>query len=225
MRKIFIGYDSTEPIAWDVCRYSIERNSLFGVDEIHRLTGEPGGWRRAASGGQSTEFTYSRFLVPYLSGYQGISLFVDCDFLFLDDVNLLTHYLRGASVACCQHPDYAPRSTDKMDGQTQVAYPRKNWSSLMLFDNAKCRALTPEYVANASPQELHRMRWANSIDSIPLEWNTLEGYYHFEQPKAIHYTDGGPWHNTYRNSRYAQLWKDYYREWCDTFKINSSSHV
>ncbi len=223
--KIFIGYDSTEPIAWDICRYSIQRNSLFGASDIYRLTGAPGGWRRSAPSGQSTEFTYSRFLVPYLSGYEGVSLFVDCDFLFLDDIETLQGYLQTAPIACCQHPDYVPHSTNKMDGRAQVAYPRKNWSSLMLFDNAKCRMLTPEYVASASPQELHRMEWASEIDSIPLEWNTLEGYYHFEQPKAIHYTDGGPWHNTYRPSRYTQLWQDYYREWCDTFKINSSSHI
>lgn len=214
MRKIFIGYDSTEPIAWDVCRYSIERNTIFGVDEIYRLTGDPGGWRRAAPGGQSTEFTYSRFLVPYLSGYEGVSLFVDCDFLFLDDVNLLSGYLRGSPVACCKHPDYVPRSSDKMDGRMQVAYPRKNWSSLMLFDNAQCQHLTPEYVASATPKELHRMEWAADVDSIPLEWNTLEGYYHFENPKAIHYTDGGPWHQTYKHGRYAKLWLKYYDEVC-----------
>lgn len=218
MIKVFIGYDSTEPIAWDVCRYSIERNSMIAPGDIYRLIGNPNGWSRYSPGGQSTEFTYSRFLVPYLSGYEGLSLFVDCDFVFLDDVEVLPSYLNGAAVACCQHPDYIPLSTNKMDGQVQVSYPRKNWSSLMLFDNAKCRNLTPEYVANATPQELHRMMWAESIASIPLEWNTLEGYYHFERPRAVHYTDGGPWHQSYRGGRYAQLWLNYFGD----FK---SSHV
>jgi len=218
MLKVFIGYDSTESVAWDVCRYSIERNSMIEPGDIYRLIGNPNGWNRIASGGQSTEFTYSRFLVPYLSGYEGLSLFVDCDFVFLDDVEVLSSYLNGAAVACCQHLDYIPLSTNKMDGQVQVSYPRKNWSSLMLFDNAKCRNLTPEYVANATPQELHRMMWAESIASIPLEWNTLEGYYHFERPRAVHYTDGGPWHQSYRGGRYAQLWLNYF----ENFK---SSHV
>ena len=211
MLKVFIGYDSTEPIAWDVCRYSILHNSPHGSVEVHRLIGSPDGWKRISSEGQSTEFTYSRFLVPYLSGYEGTSLFVDCDFLFLDDVNLLSSYLTGSAVACCQHPDYVPRSISKMDGQTQVGYPRKNWSSLMLFDNAKCRVLTPEYVAKASAKELHRMEWTESVDSIPLEWNTLEGYYHFENPRAVHYTDGGPWHQTYTENRYTKLWLNYYK--------------
>lgn len=220
MLNVFIGYDKSEDVAWEVCKYSIERHVMFDDVRIHKLCGNPNGWERTGAGGQSTDFTYSRFLVPYLSNYEGTSVFVDCDFIFTQDISLLRNYLMDAPVACCQHPRYRPHTNIKMDNQKQISYHRKNWSSLMIFNNEKCVNLTPEYVAEAKPAELHQMVWANSIDSIPLDWNVLEGYYHLEAPNAIHFTDGGPWHHSYQPQRYTQYWLDYYHEWKRTNNIN-----
>ena len=97
----------------------------------------------------------------------------------------------------------------KMDGQMQHVYPRKNWSSVMLFNNKKCKMLTPETVNNETPMYLHRMLWAeDSIGSLPPKFNFLAGYYDFEeeQPALIHYTDGGPWFDDYQETFYSDLW-------------------
>ena len=82
----------------------------------------------------STEFTYSRFLVPSLMNYKGWAVFCDCDFIFLDDVAKLFKNLdKEKAIYCVQH-DYTPKEKHKMDGQQQTIYPRKNWSSFIVFN-------------------------------------------------------------------------------------------
>ena len=103
----------------------------------------------------------------------------------------------------------------KMDGQMQHVYPRKNWSSVMLFNNAKCKMLTPEIVNKETPMYLHRMLWADDkIGSLPPKYNLLAGYYDFakEDPALIHYTDGGPWFKEYRNCPHGDLWQNELKE-------------
>jgi len=103
----------------------------------------------------------------------------------------------------------------KMDGQMQHVYPRKNWSSVMLFNNSKCKMLTPDIVNTETPMYLHRMLWADDkIGSLPPKFNFLAGYYDFEeeQPILIHYTDGGPWFKEYSNCSYSELWKQEIKE-------------
>jgi len=150
-------------------------------------------------------------MVPYLNNYTGWALFVDCDFIFLEDPeNLLRHYpeLREHPVSVVKHPTYLPHTEIKMDGVSQHSMWRKNWASLMLFNCAECRMLTPEYVNTHNPgREMHQLLWAPSIGSIPLDWNCLDNYYHLENPKAIHYTDGGPWFENYKDTPYSYLWE------------------
>ena len=103
----------------------------------------------------------------------------------------------------------------KMDGQMQHVYPRKNWSSVMLFNNKKCKMLTPDLVNNETPMYLHRMQWAEgSIGSLPPKFNFLAGYYDFEeeQPALIHYTDGGPWFKEHRDCPHGKLWQEELKE-------------
>lgn len=112
------------------------------------------------------------------------------------------------AVAVCQHV-YKPSTTVKMDGQHQAAYPRKNWSSLMVFNNEQCKTLTREYVNGASPAELHRFAWLKDeqIRPLPLELNWLVGEYP-PNPKAriLHYTLGGPWFPEYASRDHAAEW-------------------
>jgi hypothetical protein len=166
---------------------------------------------------ESTEFSLTRFLVPYLSNYEGFSLFMDCDMLMQADVlELMLHTLAdpGHAVYVCQH-DYTPKDASKFLGAVQTTYPRKNWSSFMLFDNRQCRALTPAYVNTASGLDLHRLHWLKdeqTIGALPLEWNWLVGEY---PPKAdaknLHYTLGGPWFEDYRQTDHADRWQAAYQ--------------
>ncbi len=148
--KIYVGYDSREDIAWQVCRVSLLRHASAEI-EIHPLKQpvlrELGLYTRAPDRA-STEFSLTRFLTPYLAAHDGWTIFVDCDFLFTADVlKVLDGKNRSKAVYVVKH-DYTPAKTMKMDGRVQTAYPRKNWSSFMLFNGAhpQVKALTPEVV-------------------------------------------------------------------------------
>ena len=162
----------------------------------------------------STQFTYSRFLVPKLTNYEGWAVFCDCDFIFLGDVsNLFKNLDENKAVYCVKH-DYTPKETTKMDGQTQTVYPRKNWSSMVLWncEHPKNKILTPELLNEESPKFLHRFSWLddNEIGSLPLEYNWLVGWYkepNDGHPKILHYTEGGPWFDGYRDCEYGDDWK------------------
>ena len=115
----------------------------------------------------STEFTYSRFLTPALAGFKGWALFCDSDFLWLHDIAGLAKYAQGSKAVQCVQHDYTPKETTKMDGAVQTAYPRKNWSSLMLFNcehPSVVKNLTPEIVNRESGAYLHRMQWVADED-------------------------------------------------------------
>lgn len=161
---------------------------------------------------ESTEFSFTRFLTPYLADYDGFALFLDCDMLCLADITQLLTIVDeqpGRAVYVCKH-DYIPRSNKKFLDQPQTAYPRKNWSSLMLFDTGRCKMLTQHYVNTASGLDLHRFNWLDnySIGNIPLEWNYLvdEDNQSSLNPKIIHYTNGGPWFEEYKYCEHADLW-------------------
>jgi lipopolysaccharide biosynthesis glycosyltransferase len=159
---------------------------------------------------QSTEFSFSRFLVPFLSNFSGWSVFMDCDMVARADfAELLALRDEKKSVMVCKH-DYVPKEEVKFLGQIQTKYEKKNWSSLILFNNAKCRTLTADYVNTASGLELHQFKWLendNHIGELPLEWNWLVGEYPFsDAAKVVHYTKGGPYFNQYRDCDYAADW-------------------
>jgi hypothetical protein len=163
----------------------------------------------------STEFTYSRFLTPALAGYSGWALFCDSDFLWLGDIAGLLDYTRtpAKAVFCVQH-DYQPKDAVKMDGAVQTAYPRKNWSSLMLFncEHPSVRRLTPDIVNRETGAYLHRMQWVgdDEIGVLPVEWNWLEGWNEkpaHGTPKAVHFTRGGPWFENWQDVDYGDLWR------------------
>ena len=226
--KIYIGYDSRQdkdPLGkgiinppYEVCKASIRKYNTevdiipLKLDELIKK----GIYSREKDPLASTEFTYSRFLVPFLNKFEGTALFCDSDFLWQTDIaNILNYYDTDYSIMCCQH-QYIPSNETKMDGLKQTIYPRKNWSSLMLFNcsDQDCKKLTPEVINNQSPKYLHRMNWTidNKIGSIPLEYNWLEGDYgNIIDPKAIHFTNGGPWHSTW-NGDYREDWTNQYQE-------------
>lgn len=212
--RVFIGYDPKEPAAFAVAAHSLLRHASKPITIVPLVQSQLrsiGAYTRERGATESTEFSLTRFLVPFLSHYEGISLFVDCDVLFQADVFELPVYplaYPDQALFVCQH-DYTPTDRVKFLGQVQTAYPRKNWSSVMLFDNAKCAALTPAYVNAATGLELHRFNWLadDQIGSLPLEWNWLSGEYPKNAAaKLIHYTLGGPWFDGYRSCDHADLW-------------------
>jgi hypothetical protein len=212
MLNVYIGYDPKESAAFYTLAHSILRRASIPVGIVPLMrTQLVDIYTRERGPTESTEFSITRFLVPYLSGYAGWSLFMDCDMLCLADIAELAARIDrqlDKAVLVCKH-DYVPRTERKFLDQVQTKYPRKNWSSVMAFNNARCRALTPRYVNSAPGLELHRFNWTEdaSIGEIPLEWNWLVGEYE-RNPKAkiVHYTLGGPYFDATRDCDYAAEW-------------------
>lgn len=213
MIKVFIGYDSKETVAFHVLAHSIHVRASQPVTIAPLMLSQLNGlFDRPRNNLQSTEFSFSRFMVPYLSNYEGWSMFCDCDMLMLDDIAKLWA-LRDEryAVQVVKH-DHVPPEDIKFLGQTQTKYEKKNWSSVMLFNNSKCKALTPEYVNTATGLQLHQFKWLgddNLIGEIPHRWNHLVDYdppEPVQQLSLIHFTEGGPYFEQYKDCGYAELW-------------------
>ena len=219
--KIFIGWDSREEDAYKVCVHTIKKHASKDVEIVPLKRDElikQGLYTRDEGGNVSTEFAYTRCLTPQLTGYKGWALFIDCDFLFTRDVaELFSLADPQYAVMCVQH-DYTPSAAIKMDGQKQVAYPRKNWSSCVLWNcgHPANAIITPDIVNTETGAFLHRFQWLsdNLIGELPLEWNWLEGEYEKpdEIPAVIHYTNGGAWFKECQDVDYAQEWLDALQE-------------
>jgi lipopolysaccharide biosynthesis glycosyltransferase len=211
---IFIGYDSKVKIAYHVLAESILRNSSTPVTiSPINLSNLKNIYTRKQDPLASTEFSFSRFLVPHLMNYNGWAIFMDSDMVMLSDITELWN-LRNEKYAIqvCKH-DYTPSSKNKFLGNNQTIYAKKNWSSLMLMDCSKCKTLTPEYVNTRSGLELHQFKWLdeNLIGSIPLEWNWLVGEYPYKKDVYnVHFTEGGPYFKDYKNTEYANEWFNIY---------------
>jgi len=217
-RQFFIGYDSKTPEPYHVCRQSlidvgVDPKIILPLDlEMFKVAGW---YYRDPNAKASTEFTYTRFLVPFMSGYYGQSIFCDADFLWRKNPEILfdfaaDHYTDFA-VHVVQHEIEPSQISDvKMDGKAQSWYPRKNWSSLMVFNNAHldCLNLTPRNVSEQSADWLHQFKWTSKIGPLPKTFNYLVGYgYDVKDPYAVHFTDGGPWlGGQYENVEYASEW-------------------
>jgi lipopolysaccharide biosynthesis glycosyltransferase len=210
--NVYVGYDRQEVVAYHALCQSILELSSRPVRFVPiNLANLRGLFDREMVGVQSTEFSFSRFLTPYLSDYAGWSLFMDCDMLVRGDVAELFDLAdERYAVMVAQH-DYVPRDTVKFLDHVQTRYAKKNWSSVMLLNNARCRALTPDYVNTASGLQLHQFHWLESEDligALPLEWNWLVGEYDFNpDARNAHFTRGGPWFAAYADSDYADEWR------------------
>ena len=212
MLNIHIGYDPRESVALYTLAHSIVRRSSVPVAISPLVRGHLKDlYRRSRGPTESTEFSMTRFLVPALSGYRGWSVFMDCDMLCRTDIAALaaeTERQPDKAVLVCKH-DYTPRTERKFLNQVQTRYTRKNWSSLMVFNNERCRSLTADYVNSASGLELHRFAWTEdaAIGELALEWNWLVGEYAYNPAaRIVHFTIGGPYFPAYRNCDYAAEW-------------------
>jgi lipopolysaccharide biosynthesis glycosyltransferase len=218
---IFIGYDSKVKIAYHVLAESILRNSSTPVTiSPINLNNLKNIYTRKQDPLASTEFSFSRFLVPHLMNYNGWAIFMDSDMVMLSDITELWN-LRNEDYAIqvCKH-EYTPSSKNKFLGNNQTIYAKKNWSSLILMNCSKCKTLTPEYVNTRSGLELHQFKWLdeNLIGSIPLEWNWLVGEYPYKKDvHNVHFTEGGPYFKDYKNTEYANEW---FKVYDDVIKIN-----
>ena len=201
---IFIGYDPRERAATNVLIDSLYRHSSRPLAISPIVTPQLAEvFQRERDPKQSTAFSFTRFLVPWLMGYQGWAIFMDCDMLCRGDISELWALRDDRYAVLCVQHDHRPNESAKFLGEVQSAYPKKNWSSLMLLNCARCTALTPDYVNTASGLQLHRFDWLDGdhqIGALPDRWNHLVDVQPAPRqpaaeggPTLLHWTLGGPW--------------------------------
>ena len=214
--NFFIGYDSKEDIAYRVCKYTLLKRASTDVNvfslKLDELISKKL-YTRNVDPLASTQFTYSRFLVPKLMNYKGWAVFCDCDFIFFGDVaNLYNDLDESKAVYCVKH-DYTPKEKHKMDGQKQTIYPRKNWSSFIIFNcnHPSTKNLSVETVNRETGSYLHQFKWCKDeeIGELDERWNWLEGWTsnsNQNKPYAVHFTRGGPWFSEWQDVEFANEW-------------------
>jgi lipopolysaccharide biosynthesis glycosyltransferase len=168
-------------------------------------------WDDISGAPMSTEFAITRFLVPHLVRYEGWAVFMDCDMLVRTDIAKLFEEADPQYAVMCVKHVYEPPEGVKMDGQAQMRYARKNWSSVMLFNCAhpSNKALHPQYINAVPGRDLHRFAWLpdDQIGELDQAWNWLVGHSSEEiNPNIVHFTEGGPWFEGYENVAYADEW-------------------
>jgi len=210
MNNIFIGFDQREAIAYHVCANSIIRHAKKPVSMTPMALSMLHGYSETHTDG-SNDFIYSRFLVPYLMAYTGWAVFIDGDMLLRADINdLFLHTDPSKGVVVVQH-NYQTRSSIKYLGSKNQNYPRKNWSSVILWNCAhpSNRILTPEYIQSATGAQLHRFSWLRDeeIGALPIVWNWLpDEFSENNEAKLLHWTLGTPCFHDYATSPMASEW-------------------
>ncbi len=212
---IIVGFDQREAIAYHVfCQSVLQRtsnpvifqplveSSLIDYHETH-------------SDG-SNKFVYSRFLTPFFRGYSGWAIFADGDMVCLDDIKNLWRLRDESKAVMVVKHSYKTKATVKYLGNRNEDYPRKNWSSLVLWNcgHPKNKVLTPQLIQDSNGAFLHRFSWLNDEDigDLPIEWNWLAiEYPQNPNAKIVHFTLGTPCFKEYSDTSMSELWKEEFR--------------
>jgi lipopolysaccharide biosynthesis glycosyltransferase len=222
---IFIGYDPREAIAYHVCVNSIIRHSTVPVSITPLALNNFKDYTETHTDG-SNQFIYSRFLVPYLMDYKGFGIYMDGDMIVRGDVAELQRLIDlGKDVMVVKH-DYKTKMKEKYLGSKNEDYPKKNWSSVMIFNcnTYPTKKLTPEYIQNSTGAHLHRFEWTTDsrIGELPPEWNWLpDEYGPNPDAKLLHYTLGTPSFHEFATTPMGDLWHQerIYTEHCQQRNI------
>ena len=212
--KIFIGYDPKEPVAFHVLSHSLlERSSRpISIMPIN-LRNLKNLYSRQHDHRQSNEFSFSRFLVPYLCNYEGFGVYMDCDMLALGDISTVLNDIDEKHAVSLVKHDYESKVKVKYLGNKQYRYPRKNWSSFIVWNCAhpSNNAVNPGFVGDADAATLHRFLWLRDeeIGELSVKWNWLVGEYDnpTEDIKVLHWTLGGPYFDDFSNTEFSDEWR------------------
>ena len=211
--KIFVGYEEEYPESFEVCKSSIERfNTTHEIVPLIKINLIGAGIYKRPVAGENTDFAFTRFLVPYLCDYKGYALFCDGDFLWRCDPAEIEDFKDDEyAIHVVKHPQLITSEHMKMNSHINIPYEKKYWSSLMYMDCSESEVLTVDYVNTATASDLHSFKWLPDdivIGELPVTYNMLLGYYNIDDPKAVHFTDGGPWLKGYENVPYADEWHE-----------------
>ena len=214
MINLFVGFDPREAVAYHVFCNSIIQNTSVPVQITPLVLSQLQEFNERHDD-RSNDFIYSRFLTPYLSDFKGWAIFADGDMICQGDLKELIDMADPSKAVMVVKHDYQTKATQKYLGNINENYPRKNWSSVILWncDHPKHKILTPDFVSKQTGKFLHRFSWLDDQDigELPLEWNWLASEYRVNrEAKLIHFTLGTPCFKDYKNSDMADIWYHYY---------------
>jgi lipopolysaccharide biosynthesis glycosyltransferase len=214
MINLFVGFDPREAVAYHVFCNSIIQNTSVPVQITPLVLSQLQEFNETHDD-RSNDFVYSRFLTPYLSDFKGWTIFADGDMICQGDLKELIDMADPSKAVMVVKHDYQTKATQKYLGNINENYPRKNWSSVILWncDHPKHKILTPDFVSKQTGKFLHRFSWLDDQDigELPLEWNWLANEYRVNrEAKLIHFTLGTPCFKDYKNSDMADIWYHYY---------------
>ena len=214
MINLFVGFDPREAVAYHVFCNSIIQNTSVPVQITPLVLNQLQEFNETHDD-RSNDFVYSRFLTPHLSDFKGWAIFADGDMICQGDLKELIDMADPSKALMVVKHDYQTKATQKYLGNINENYPRKNWSSVILWncDHPKHKILTPDFVSKQTGKFLHRFSWLDDQDigELPLEWNWLASEYRVNrEAKLIHFTLGTPCFKDYKNSDMADIWYHYY---------------
>ena len=214
MINLFVGFDPREAVAYHVFCNSIIQNTSVPVQITPLVLSQLKEFNETHDD-RSNDFVYSRFLTPYLSDFKGWAIFADGDMICQGDLKELIDMADPSKAVMVVKHDYQTKATQKYLGNINENYPRKNWSSVILWncEHPKHKILTPDFVSKQTGKVLHRFSWLDDQDigELPLEWNWLASEYRVNrEAKLIHFTLGTPCFKDYKNSDMADIWYHYY---------------
>ena len=214
MINLYVGYDEREAIAYHVFCHSVIKNTSIPVKITPLVLSQLKEFNETHQD-RSNDFVYSRFLTPYLNEFDGWAIFADGDMICQADLKELIGMADPNKAIMVVKHDYQTKASIKYLGNINENYPRKNWSSVILWNcsHPKHKILTPEFVSNQTGKFLHRFSWLddNDIGELPIEWNWLACEYEKNtEAKLIHYTLGTPCFKDFRDTDMAEIWYDYY---------------
>lgn len=208
--RLVVGFDQREAVAYHTFCQSVIKNASRPVAFIPLAENMLGDYRETHTDG-SNKFIYTRFLTPYLCEYSGWAIFADGDMICQADIKELWQLRDDSKAVLVVKHDYKTTAHRKYFDNKNEDYPRKNWSSVVLWNCAHPanQILTPEFIQSQTGSFLHRFSWLqdDQIGQIPREWNWLAVEYP-DNPQAnlVHYTLGAPCLNDYKDCSMSKIW-------------------
>ena len=189
---IVVGFDQKEAVAYHTFTQSVIEKSSMPMRFMPLSIGSLTNYKEVHKDG-SNDFIYSRFLVPYLMKFKGWAIYADGDMVCLKDIKKLWDLRDDKFAVQLVKHDYKTKIKTKYWGNKNEDYPRKNWSSLILWncEHQAHKKLTPEFIQKQTGAFLHRFSWIKEKKDINL----------------IHYTIGTPCFEEYQNESLSSFWK------------------
>jgi len=208
--KVVVGFDQRESVAYHTFVQSIIEKSSVPISFLPLAINTLQDYKETHTD-KSNDFIYSRFLTPYLNRFEGWAIFADGDMICQADIKELWDLRDQSKALLVVKHDYKTKAHQKYLGNINENYPRKNWSSVILWNcsHPTHKILTPDFIAKQTGKYLHRFSWLddNDIGELPKEWNWLAVEYpKNKNAKLIHYTLGTPCFKDYQDTDMSDIW-------------------